>query len=382
MAAIDASSRTRPSCSRQRRRGVVGALALAAALPGLLGGGSAALAAPAAKPAVLPRPAAVLLTPGTPAGHGFADVRAAARPGALALRSAQRARQAAGPASRLFGATRTYYALEPDGFGASLVRFNTDGRAHVSRRTVLTPADPGTVVAPTSAVGGTLIAMEAGPYGQNVVSVDSRGRRKRLTNDGFSAFGLLTPSRRVVYVTLTDSGEVNGLAQVDLAGRGKRVIFRERDRDAVLSLPALSASGRTAYLVRNVFDRRGLPQSSLLTIDVASGRTKSRPLPGLNYVVSVAVSPNGRDLAVVGYRAADNIYARWIGFRAEADVLGTSSGSPRRVAWVQDPFVVFSRGSSRLVVGADNRLVSVAVSGPHRDQMYGTEGLSLPVLAR
>ena len=43
---------------------------------------------------------------------------------------------------------------------------------------------------------------------------------------------------------------------------------------------------------------------------------------------------------------------------------------------------MFSRGSSRLVVGTDNRLVSVAVFGPQRDPLFGTEGLSLPVLAR
>ena len=85
--------------------------------------------------------------------------RATGRPGS-AVGAAGAA--SAAPPTRLFGATTTYYALQPDGFGASLVRFNTDGKAHVSRRTVLTPADPGTVIAPTSSIGGTLVAMEAG----------------------------------------------------------------------------------------------------------------------------------------------------------------------------------------------------------------------------
>lgn len=382
MPAADTLPSVRPSRRRTRVRGVVGALLVASAVPAFVGGEASALASPAPKPVVGSRPPAVLLTSGTPAARGFADVRAAARPAMLALRSAQKARYTIAAPSRLFGATTTYYALQPDGSGASLVRFNTDGKAHVSRRTVLTPAEAGTVVAPTSSRDGTLLAMEAGPDGSNVVSVDSRGRLQRLTTDGLASFGLLTPSKRVVYVTLAGNGEVNGLAQVDLSGRNRRVVFREGDRDAVLSLPALSPSGRTAYLVRNVFDRQGLPQSTLLTVDVASGRVTSRALPGLNYVVSVTASSNGRDLALVGYRAADNQFAKRVGFRAEADIIGATSGKPRRVAWVQDPFVVFSRGNSRLVVGADDRLVSVAVSGSQRDPLYGTEGLSLPVLAR
>jgi hypothetical protein len=247
---------------------------------------------------------------------------------------------------------------------------------------VLAAGSLDSVVAPTSAAGSAVVAVEASPFGQNVATVDGRGRVHRLTNDGRSSFGLLTPNRRVIFVTSDDNGEADGLAEVDLNGRGRRTVFREHDRDAVLSLPALSPNGRTAYLVRNVFDRAGLPQSSLLTLDVATGRTTSRPLPGVNYVVSVAANPTGRDLALIGYRAADNVYARWIGFRAEADVIGTRSGSPRRVAWVQGPTAVFSRGGSRLVVGADDRLVSVAVNSSHRDPLFGTEGLSLPVLAR
>jgi predicted nicotinamide N-methyase len=317
-----------------------------------------------------------------PHARDFADIRAAARPGNLALQAAHRPAVRVGPALRLLGATTTYYALQPNGTGAALVRFRTDGRAHVSGRTVLSLGSPDSVVAPTSAVGGVLVATEASPLGQNVVAVDAHGRIRRLTSDGRSSFGLLTPAKRIVFVTSDSNGEAEGLAQVDLNGGGRRTVFREHDPDAVLSLPALSPNGRTAYLVRNVFDRQGLPQSSLLTIDIATGRTATRALPGMNYVVSMAASSTGRELAFVGYRAADNVFAKWIGFRAEADVIGTSSGAARRVAWVQDPVAVFSRGGSRLVVSADDRLVSVGVTTSHRDPLFGTEGLSLPVLAR
>jgi hypothetical protein len=282
----------------------------------------------------------------------------------------------------LRGATTTYYALASTGGGAEVVRFRTDGRAHVSGRSVVSPSNPEDVLAPTSAFGGTVIAMQAGLTGLNVVSIDGRGRVRRLTNDGRSSYGMLTPNRHVVFVTTDGGGETDGLDEVDATGGHRRTIFHETDPDAVLSLPALSPSGRTAYLVRNVFDRLGQPRSFLLTIDVRSGRVSSRPLPGITFVVSMAASSNGRDLAFVGYRAADNLYARWIGFRAEADVLPVAGGPLRRVSWVQDPFLVFSRGGSRLIVGADSRLVSVGVTTPTRDPMFGTEGLTLPVLAR
>jgi hypothetical protein len=365
-----ATERPAPPTSRLRSAAAVLGIALAAVAPGLLP--SSAAASPSAGRVVL----------GSPSARSFADIRAAARPGVLALSTAHQARVPAPAPAPMFGATTTYYALQPDGGTSALVRFRTDGRAHVSRRTVLSPASSEVVVAPTSAVGGVLVGTEASPTGQDVVTVDARGQLRRLTTDGHSAVGLLTEGRRVVYVTLSADGEANGLASVDLAGHGRRAILHEADRDAVLSLPALSRSGRTVFLVRNVFARSGLPQSSLLSVDVATGRVTSRALPGMNYVVSVATSPNGRELAFVGYRAADNTYARWLGFRAEADVVGIASGLPRRVSWVDDPSVVFSRGGSRLIVSLGGRLASVGVDTPRSDPLFGTEGLALPVLAR
>jgi hypothetical protein len=364
--------------SLDRRGAVLGVLGVAlmanvlmVGAPGLLGTAAATA------------PSRIALGAGSdPSAGAYAELRASMRPGVLALQAAHDRPSMAFRSAPVFGATTTYYALQPDSFGsAQLVRFRTDGRAHVSGRTVVAPGSPEGVTAPTSAVGGTLVAMEAGYDGQNIVTVDSRGRSHRLTNDGRSSYGLLTPNRHVVFVTNDEDGEADGLAEVDLSGHGRRVVFHENDRDAVLSLPALSPSGRTAYLVRNV-DRRGLPQSSLLTIDVRTGRSSSRPLPGINYVASVAASGNGRELAFVGYRAADNQWARVFGFRAEADVIPVAGGVARRVGWVNQPFAVFSRGGSRLIVGTQGRLVSVGVSSTASDQMYGTEGLSLPVLAR
>jgi hypothetical protein len=282
----------------------------------------------------------------------------------------------------LAGSTTTYFALQPAEYGAAqAVRFCTDGRAHVSSRSVIVPSSSDTVVAPSSALGWTLVATEVGYAGQNVVTVD-RGGLTPLTSDGRSSFGMITPSRRVVFVTNSANGYADGLAEVSLSGRGRRVIFHESDPNAVLSLPALSASGRTAYLVRNVFDRRGLPQSSLLSIDVRSGRITNRALPGINYVTAVAAAGNGRELAFVGYRLADNLFGRYLGMRAEADVVPVAGGTPRRVAWVDQPSLVFSRGGSRLIVGSAGRLVSVGVSSPALNPLYGTEGLSLPVLVR
>jgi hypothetical protein len=351
---------------------------LVSALPAMLG--QSASATPAPSPAISPR-TSIAVNDSEVLARGFAAVRAAARPSEL-LRASLRRPAVRGGSSRLYGSTTTYYALQPNDYGSSLIRFRTDGRAHVSSRTVLATSAAEDVLAPTSSVGGTLIAVQADPFGENVVTVDSRGRRRQLTSDGHASFGLISPSRRVMFVTTNYNGEADGLAEIDFNGRNRRTIYHERDINAVLSLPAMSPSGRTAYLVRNVFDRSGLPQSSLISIDVRTGRTTSRPLPGLNYVSSVTASPNGRSLALVGYRAADNQYARAFGFRGEADVLGVSSGAARRVAWVDQAFTVFSRGSSRLVVGADNRLVSVAVASSHRDPLFGTEGLALPVLAR
>ncbi len=361
-----------------RRGALVAALGLLAALAGPILSAGPALAAPPAAPGTVklgnPTPRPALRT--------FADLRAASRPRELALRAAHAPKRSISPSAPLFGATTTYYALATDDAGGALVRFRTDGKAHVSRRTVLTPSSPDSVVVPSSAHGSTVVAMKAADDGMNVVTIDGSGHLRQLTNDGHSSYGLLTPTHRVLFVTSNDRGESNGLAEIDLAGGSRRSVFRETDPDAVLSLPTLSANGRTVYIVRNVFDRAGQPQSYLLSIDVRTGRASSRPLPGMNYVVSMSASPDGRALGFVGYRAADNAFARWIGFRAEADVIPTVGGSARRVAWVQEPFVVFSRGGSRLVVGDGTRLESVALVGGKHDPMYGTEGLSLPVLAR
>ncbi|HSP37976.1 MAG TPA: hypothetical protein VLR26_09490 [Frankiaceae bacterium] len=360
-----------------RRHGVVLGLLGASMIlttPGLAGAATAAAAAP---------PRLAFGSGAAPSARAYADLRAAMRPGVLALQAAHGRLSAASRSAPVFATTTTYYALQPDDSGgATLVRFRTDGRAHVRSRHVVAPGSPEGVTAPTSAVGGTLLAMQAGYAGQNIVVVDRNGRSRRLTNDGRSSYGMLTPDRRVVFVTNNAQGEADGLAEVDLVGHHRRLVFHENDRDAVLSLPALSPSGRTAYLVRNVFDRRGLPQSTLLTIDVRTGRSSSRPLPGVNYVASVSASGTGRQLAFVGYRAADNQYVRSFGFRAEADVIPVVGGTARRVSWVSQPFVVFSRGGSRLIVGTRDRLVSVGVSSSARDELYGTEGLSLPVLAR
>jgi Tol biopolymer transport system component len=300
----------------------------------------------------------------------------------LALRAAYAPKRHISSSAPLFGATTTYYALATDDSGGALVRFRTDGRAHVSRRAVVTPSSYESVVVPSSARGSTVVAMKVAEDGMNVVTVDGAGRIKQLTKDGHSSHGLLTPARRVLFVTTNERGESSGLAEMDLSGRGRRSVFRETNPDAVLSLPTLSASGRTAFLVRNVFDPAGQPQSYLLSIDVRTGRLTSRPLPGMNYVVSTSTSPDGRSLGFVGYRAADNVFARSLGFRAEADVIPVVGGNARRVAWVQEPFVVFSRGGSRLIVGNGTRLESVALVGGKVDPMYGTEGLSLPVLVR
>jgi hypothetical protein len=360
------------------RRGVVlgafGAL-VTFAVPGLFTAPASAAPAP---PSVVAYGDA-----SAPAGRAFAALRAASRPGFLALEAAHRAPVAAWRSGPIIGSSTTYFALQPAEFGAAqAIRFRTDGHAHVSKRDVIVPSSSDTVVVPTSAMGWNLVAMEVGYAGQNVVTVDGRAGTHRLTSDGHSSFGMLTPSRRVVFVTNDDNGAADGLAEVDLYGRGRRTIFHETDRNAVLSLPALSPSGRTAYLVRNTFDRRGLPQSSLLTVDVRTGHVSSRSLPGINYVTSVAASGNGRDLAFVGYRFSDNLYGKWLGFRAEADVLPVVGGTSRRVSWVDQPSLVFSRGGSRLIVGTGGRLVSVGVSSTARDQLYGTEGLSLPVLVR
>lgn len=349
--------------------------------------GPSLLAAPALATATpVPRAASSRIAfgdGGSAAARAFAALRAASRPGTLALQAARRHPVPVSRSAPITGATTTYFALQPESYGSSdVVRFHTDGHAHVSSRSVIVPASSGTVLVPTSALGRTLVAMQVGDDGQDVVTIDGSGRTHPLTSDGHSSFGMVSPGQRVVFVTTNDRGEADGLAEIDLNGRGRRTLFHETDRDAVLSLPALSPSGRTAYVVRNVFDRQGLPQSSLLAVDVRTGRVSSRPLPGINYVTSVAASPNGRELAFVGYRAADNILGRWLGYRAEADVLPAVGGTARRVAWVDQTSVLFSRGGSRLVVGADGRLVSVGVTSPARDPLYGTEGLTLPVLAR
>lgn len=364
-----------------RRGVVVGALCalVTLAMPGLF----AAPASAAAAPASLAAPAGVLREAATPAARAFAALRAASQPRAIALQAAGRRPVAALRSTPVSGATTTYFALQPDEFGAATaVRFQTDGHAHVSRRSVLVPSSSDTIVVPTSAQGWTVVATEVGYGGQNVTMVDGAGRTHRITSDGRSSFGLLTPGQQVVFVTNNDRGEADGLAETDLTGRRRHVIYHESDRDAVLSLPALSPSGRTAYLVRNTFDLRGLPQSTLLSIDVRTGHVSRRALPGINYVSALAASGNGRDLGFVGYRFADNPYGKWLGFRAEADVLPLVGGSARRVAWVDQPALVFSRGGSRLIVGADGRLVSVSVTSAKRDPLFGTEGLSLPVLAR
>lgn len=363
---------------RTRRGALVASLGLLLSLAApVLSAGPAGAAPP-------PVPGPVKLgSPAPPSAiHTFAELRAASRPRELALRAASKPQLKISNSAPLFGATTTYFALATDDSGGALVRFCTDGKAHVSRRTVVTASSYESVVVPTSAHGSTVLAVRAADDGTNVVSIDGAGRIRQLTTDGHSSNGLLTPAHQVLFVTTNDRGESSGLAEMDLAGRGRRTVFRETDPDAALSLPTLSANGRTAFLVRNVFDRAGQPQSYLLSIDIRTGRATSRPLPGMNYVVSMSTSPDGRSLGFVGYRAADNFFARWFGFRAEADVVPVVGGTARRVAWVQEPFVVFSPGGSRLVVGNGTRLESVALVGGKHDPMFGTEGLSLPVLVR
>lgn len=365
---------------RTRRGTLVAALALLATVAAPVLSAGAADAAP--PPASAPAPVRLGNPAPRPVLHTFADLRAASRPRDLALHAARSPEPKVSSSAPLFGATTTYYALATDDSGGALVRFRTDGRAHVSRRAVLTASASDSVVVPSSARGSMVVGMKAADDGMNVVTVDGTGRVRQLTKDGHSSYGLLTPARKVLFVTSNERGESAGLAEMDLAGRGRRVVFRETDPDAVLSLPTLSANGRTAFLVRNVFDHAGQPQAYLLSIDIRTGRSTSRPLPGMNYVVSLTTSPDGRSLGFVGYRAADNQYARWIGFRAEADVIPVVGGTSHRVAWVQEPFVVFSRGGSRLIVGNGTRLESVSLDGSKHDPMYGTEGLSLPVLVR
>src|SRR3954451_5522911 len=181
------------------RRGVapraLGAL-VTFAVPGLL-------VAPAGASTVATPPAALVYGAATtPAARAFAALRAASRPGALALQAAHRRPVAAWRSAPVVGSTTTYFALQPAEFGsAQAIRFRTDGHAHVSTREVIVPSASDAVVVPTSALGWTLVGMEVGYSGQNVVAVDRGGRTHRITSDGHSSFGMVTGGGRVVFVT-------------------------------------------------------------------------------------------------------------------------------------------------------------------------------------